>query len=86
MRVTVTMRVSVLLGLASILLRGRLMALLGVRGCQQRLVGGRVGGLELCELRVIVTIVTGDSGIVGVWKREEMLQRQPQRQRPFQPG
>lgn len=69
----VAVRVSVLLGLASVLLGGRLPVLLGVCGCQWRLVGGRVGRLKLCELRVVVAVVTGDGGVVGVW-RIEMLQ------------
>ncbi len=73
MRVAVAMRVSVLLGLASVHLGGRLVVLLGLCGCQRRLVGGRVGCPELCELRVIVTIVTGDGGAVRVWKRGETL-------------
>lgn len=68
MRVTVSVRV--LLGFTSILLGG---GLTEVCGCQRRLVGGRVGRLELGELRVVVAVVAGDSCAVRVWQREEML-------------
>lgn len=46
---------------------------MGVRGRKWRHVGGRVGRLDLGELRVVVPVVAGDGGAVGVWRREEML-------------
>lgn len=60
MRVSVAVRVSVLLGLVDVCFCGRLLVLLGVGERQRRLVGGGVGRLELCELCVIVTAIAGD--------------------------
>lgn len=79
-RVTVAMRVAVLLGLASVLFGGWLLVLLGVYGCQWRLVCGRVGRLQLRQLRVVVTVVAGDGGAARVCRREKMLRRQLQKQ------
>lgn len=78
-RVTMAVRVSMLC-LASVLLCGWLVVLLWICGCQRRLVGGRVRRLELCELCVVVTVVAGDGGAVGVWRREKTLQQQPHKQ------
>ncbi len=82
MRVTVAVRMSVTvrLGLASVLLGGwRLLPLLFCRS-QRRFVRRWVGRLQFCELRVVVTVVAGDSCIVGVWRREPLLWQRPQKQ------
>ena len=58
--------VAVLLGLVSVLPGGRERLQLG--GRQRGLGGGRLGGVELAELRVVVAVVTGGRcAAVGPW-------------------